>query len=111
MPIQYAENLKKADIDFATSGDHTVIAAPTNGYIVIDHINFIPTSAVTVTLQDGATAYGGAYALDTKQAFTIENTFCSEKGVITLSSETAFIINTGGAVQVSGFVRYRIIGE
>lgn len=101
--------LYKADIDFSTSGDHTVIAAPSNGYIAIEHINFIPTSAVTVQFKDGSTNYGGAYPLDAKQPVTLENTINNEDGLMQMSSESAFIINTSAAVQVSGFVLYRII--
>jgi hypothetical protein len=101
--------LMKADIDFATSGAHTVIAAPSEGYIVIEHINFIPTSAVTVQFVDGSTNYGGTYALDTKQAFVLENAIQNEDGLMRMSSASAFGITTGGAVQVSGFVLYRII--
>ena len=107
----YAENLKKADIDISTSGDNTIISAPSSGYIAIDHINFIPTSDVTVQLKDGTVSYGGAYPLSAKQAFTIENAIQNEHGVITIRPGQAFIINLDGAVQVSGFVRYRIIGE
>lgn len=105
------ENFKKADIDISSSGDNTIIAAPSQGYIAIDHINFLPTSAVTIQLKDGTTSYGGAYALDAKQAFTLENAMQSDKGVITISPTNAFVINLDSAVQVSGFVRFRIIGE
>jgi len=106
----YNENLLKADINFSTSGDHTVIAAPANGHICIDHINFIPTSAVIVQLKDGNTNYGGAYPLDTKQAFTLENAIQNNQGLIKLTDKTAFVINTGGAVQLGGFILYRIMG-
>jgi urease alpha subunit len=105
----YENDLLKADINISTSGDNTIIAAPTYGYIAIDHINFVPTSAVTVQLKSGTTNYGGAYPLDTKQAFTIENATHNPKGVITCGSAEAFKINLGSAVQVSGFVRYRIV--
>lgn len=47
----YENNLRKADIDISSAGDNTIIAAPSAGYIVIDHINFIPTSAVTVQMK------------------------------------------------------------
>lgn len=109
--MEFSENLRKADINISSSGDNTIIAAPSSGYIVIDHINFIATSAVALQFKDGTTNYGGAYPLDTKQAVALENSMHNEKGVITLSPKTAFIINLGAAVQVSGFVRYRIIGE
>lgn len=106
----YAEDLKKADIDIAASGDNTVIAAPSQGFIVIDHINLLPTTAVAVQFKDGTTAYGGPYPLATLQALTLENAMGHEKGVITIGPGNAFVINLGGAVQVGGFVRYRIIG-
>jgi len=109
--MEFSENLKMASISISTSGDNTIISAPASGYIAIDHINFIPTTAVNVQMKDGSTAYGGAYPLDAKQAFVLENAMRSEKGVITLTPKTAFVINLSGATQVSGFIRYRIIGE
>lgn len=107
----YWENLKKADVNISSSGDNTIISAPSTGYIAIDHINLFPTSAVTIQLKDGATNYGGSYPLDAKQPATIDNVMGSEKGVITLTPATSFVINLSGAVQVSGFIRYRIVGE
>jgi hypothetical protein len=104
----YDTNLQKADIDFATSGDHEVIAAPENGYIAIDHINFLPSSAVTIQLKQGTDNYGGAYYL-ANQAFVLENAMMNYKGVITLLPGEAFVINTDTGVQVSGFIRYRVI--
>ncbi len=105
----YENNLMKADINIATSGNNTVISAPTSGYIAIDHINFVPASAVDVQLKTGTTNYGGAYSLADKQAFTIENAINNDKGIITCGSGEAFVINLSGAVQVSGFIRYRIV--
>lgn len=108
--MEYSENLRKADISISSSGDNTIISAPASGYIVIDHINFIPTTAVNIQMKDGTTNYGGAYPLDAKQAFVLENAMGSDKGVITLTPATAFVINLSGATQVSGFIRYRVTG-
>ena len=106
------ETERKADINTATSGDNTIIAAPGAGkYLAIDHMNFLPTSAVTIQIKDGTTAYGGPYPLDAKQAYTIENAMHLQGGVIKLSDNAAFVLNLGGAVQVGGFVRYRVVGE
>lgn len=105
----YENNLLKADIDISSAGDNTIISAPTSGYIVIDHINFVPTAAVTIQLKQNATNYGGAYPLDSKQAFTIENAIQNPQGIITLKPGEAFVMNLGAGVQVSGFVRYRIV--
>lgn len=105
----FNHNLLKADINISSSGNNTIIAAPATGFIAIDHINFIPTTAVTVQLKSGSTAYGGAYPLDAKQAFVLENAINSDYGVITCVPGQAFVINLGGSVQTSGFIRYRII--
>lgn len=109
----YNEDLRKADINIATSGDNTIIAAPTTtgNFLVIDFISFLPTTAVTVQLKDGTTNYGGPLPLEAKQAITWENAFCNQKGVITMSPNQAFVMNLGGNVQVGGLCRYREVGN
>ena len=111
--MMFCEKLQKADISISSSGDNTVIAAPsgTSEYLVIDHINLVPNSAVTVQLKDGTTVYGGAYSLTASQGWVLENSMGHEDGIITVSSGNAFVINLSGAVQVSGFVRYRIMNR
>jgi len=106
----FAENLRKADINIASSGDNTIIAAPSQGYIAIDHINLLATSAVAIQFKDGTTNYGGAYAFDTKQAMALDNSTGDQHGVITCLPGNAFVINLGAAIQVSGFIRFRIVG-
>lgn len=107
------EDLRKADINIATSGDNTIIAAPTTAgnYLAIDFISFMPTSGVTVQLKTGSTAYGGPLPLDAKQTITWENVTKHTKGVITCAPNQAFVINLGGAVQVGGLIRYREVGN
>ncbi len=107
----WGEKLKNAVISISTSGDNTLIAAPTNGYIVIDNINFVPSSAVNVKFISGSTDLSGTYPLTANQGFTQENTSLNEDGVITCAVGEAFKINLSGAVQVSGFIRYRIRQE
>lgn len=105
------EDSKKADITFSTSGNHTLIAAPGAGkYLAIDHINFIVAGATNVYFVDGTTQYGGLYTLTTNQAMVLENVVPNQKGVITCSDNSAFVINSSAAVVVGGFVRYRICG-
>ena len=109
--VGYAERENKADINTSTSGDNTLIAAPGVGkYLAIDFITMIPTTDVTVQLKTGTTNYGGAYPLDAKQPLTFENAMLSESGVITCGDNEAFVLNLADAVQVGGFVRYRIVG-
>ena len=106
------EKLNKANVDIATSGNNTIIAAPGAGhYLAIDFIALLPTTAVAVQFKTGSTSYGGAFPLDTKQALTLENSSQNQDGVITCGDNEAFVINLGGNVQTGGFIRYRIIGN
>lgn len=110
MSTVYFEKLHTLALSISTSGDNTVIAAPADGYIAIDNINFIPTGAVDVTFKSGSTAISGTYPFDAKQAYTQENTLHNTDGVITCARGQAFVINLGGTVAINGFIRYRIIG-
>jgi hypothetical protein len=105
----YTGTQRNVVIDIASSGDNTLIAAPSTGYIVIDFITLLPTTAVSVVLKRGSTALTGPLPLDTKQPFTFENAIHSDQGILTCLPGEAFIINLGGAVQCGGFIRYRII--
>lgn len=107
------ENRKHANIDISSSGDNTIIAAPTgtSEYLVIDHINLVPNSAVSLILKSGSTSLSGTYSLTSNQGFVLENSYQDEDGLIHCASGEAFVINLSGAVQVSGFVKYRIINR
>lgn len=110
--MNYQEQLLVANIDISASGDNIIIAAPTDGkYIAIDFISFFPTTAVTVQFKNGSTSVGGPLPLDAKQTITWENAMQNEHGVLTMSVNSAFIMNLGGAVQVGGLVRYRLVGN
>ena len=111
MPTHLSEDLRNAIISISSSGDNTVIAAPTDGFIAIDHINLVNNSAVDVTFKSNTTALSGTYPLAEKQPITLENTMHNFKGVITCARNEAFVINLGSGVQVSGFVRYRVVGN
>ena len=103
--------LRRAVISVSTSGDNEIIAAPTDGYIAIDHINFVNTSAVGVLFKSGSTNLSGRYPLAEKQPITLENTTQSQDGVITCARNEAFNINLDAAVAINGFVRYRVVGN
>lgn len=105
------EKQKSAVISCSTSGHNEIIAAPSQGYIVIDHIDLVPTTAVGLYIENGTTALTGVYPLDAKQALTLENTTQNQDGIFTMSPETAFQINLDTTVEINGYVRYRIIGE
>lgn len=83
-------------------------------YIVIDFISFIPSGPVTVqlnngTVAEGQVAYGGALPLVASQPLTWENAIRNEHGIMTLSPNHSFVINLNSPVQVSGFIRYRLL--
>lgn len=108
----YIETLESTAVSFSASGNNTVIAAPSAGkYLAIDFLQFVPAGDVTLTFYDGATAISGAMPLKANQADTIENAIHNEHGVLTCSDNSAFIINLGSAVAVTGFCRYRIINK
>jgi len=106
------EKEKNAVIDISSSGSNAIITAPGDGkYLAIDHINLLATSAVDITLYSETTALSGTYAFDTKQAMALDNSWNCQDGIITCGNDEAFNITLGAAVQVSGFIRYRIINE
>lgn len=111
MSQSYLGAVRSAAISTNASGNTTLVAAPTDGYIAIDHINLFPTTAVTVTLKSGSTSLTGPYPLDTKQPITIENTTHHEEGVIRCARNEAFVLTLSDAVQVGGYVQYRVVGD
>lgn len=110
--MNYIENLRSEPINTASAGDNTIIAAPTKGgYIAIDFVSLLPTTANSITFKSGSTAKSGPLPLADKQALTWENAMLNEHGVITCAPNEAFVINLGSAAQVGGMVRYRVVGE
>lgn len=117
MSTIFQERELKADINTNTSGDNIIIgpgvgqmpAAWENSaeHIAIDFIVLFPAAAVTVQLKSGSVNYGGPYALSAQQPFVFDNAAGLDDGVMTMAPNANFVINLGGAVQVSGFVRYR----
>lgn len=107
------ENRVLALIDISSSGDNTIIVAPTgtSAYIAIDHINFVSDSAVSVLLKSDTNELSGTYSLTSSQGFVLENSYLDPNGVITCVAGEAFIINLDSDVQVSGFIKYRIVNQ
>ena len=107
------EKQYRAIINTNTSGDNIIITAPTaataaGAYLAIDHINLIPTAAVTLTFYSGSEVGSGPYPLDGKQTISLDNATQSQYGVFQCGANEDFVINLGGAVQIGGFVNYRI---
>lgn len=115
MGYEYNETLEQAVVSFSASGDNIVIAAPGDQkYLMIDFLLLVPASDVTMTLYSGTpggTAISGGMPFKANQVITLENAIKNEHGVITCGNNAAFVINTGGAVAVTGFCRYRIFNK
>ncbi len=110
--MPYLETLEKADINISAAGDNTIITAPDTGkYVVIDFIVLVTSANVTIQMKDGSTSYGGPLPLYAGGAFALENAINNEHGIITLSDNSAFVLNLSTAAQVGGFIRYRIINK
>lgn len=91
-------------INFAGAGDNTIIAGVGGQRIRIAHFNFVLGNVSAITIKDGATSKSGAYPLQQFMGLV----FDAPGGGATLDCATgnAFVINSGSAVQVSGFVLY-----
>jgi hypothetical protein len=109
--LDFNENSKNTPISISSSGDNTIISTPTKGFIVIDNLNFVPSSPVNVTLKAGSRSLSGAYPLTANQGWTQDNTMGKSVGILRCLPGEAFVINLSGAVACAGFVDYRIIGE
>lgn len=122
--MMFQEKFRKADINISAIGDNIVIAPGlglTSGmpatwdnpgtFIAIDFITLIPSGNVTLQMKDGSTAYGGPLPLVASQPFVFENGVRNQHGIITLSPNNNFVINLSAAVQVTGFIRYRLLAE
>lgn len=89
-------------ITFAASGDNTVIAAVASQTTKVFSIFFTVAGATTITIKNGAGAsLTGAMTLSTGGSFTLD---MNTMPWFTTSVNTAFIINSSAAVQVSGRV-------
>ena len=94
----------RAPISIAVAGDNTVIAAVVGQTIRIYHYDFVVNNNVTATLKDGAVAMSGAYQFTAGAGMAYD----APGGIypIVLTAGSGFVINLGGAVQVSGFIQY-----
>lgn len=96
---------KYARIDTAASGDSTIIAAVVGKKITILRWYFQAASAVNAKFTDGA-AGTALLPLQTLLASqTVSGSYCPV-GHFQGSTNTAFVLNLSGAVQVSGYVVY-----
>lgn len=97
--------LLRAPINFSASGDQTIVAADTNGNrIVVHRIWLVAGGATNLTFKDNLSS-PAAVPLSANGGITFDAT--GEPWFVT-NVNTALIINSSSAVQVSGMVYYTL---
>lgn len=97
---------KDSPLRFSTSGDNTILAAPSTGNMFIHNLVLIPSADVTVKIYCGSRNVAD---MDLKQYMTYAMDDMPGQdgmGTWTCKSGEAFIINLSSAVQVTGQVKY-----
>jgi len=97
-------HLNRAVINFAASGNNTVIAAHATKRILIDRIWLVCAGATNLTFVDNLTD-PAAVPMSANGGITFDTT--GEPWFVT-DPATAFIINSSAAVQVSGCAYYHL---
>ena len=108
-----SEQRKHAVVDIASSGDNTIIDAPTgtSEYIAIDCLYIVPAAADGIIFKTGSTALTGLVSLPISQPLSICNPEQDPDGVLRCGVNEAFIINCSTSDQVSGYIKYRIVNR
>lgn len=107
--MSQVDNMKVGDINFAASGDNTLIALSAGNMIRVYQLLLVSTAAVNVIFKHFTTTFN-AFAIPLTaagSAIVLDHT--GQPWFATLPGE-AFIVNLSGAVQVTGQVYYTIGG-
>jgi len=100
-----------AVINFAASGNNTVVAGVPANRIFIYRVTLMVATATAITFQDGAAAMTGAFPFAASEGMVLDYTFSGMPAWFKpggLTPGNPFIINNSNAVQVSGHVEYII---
>lgn len=98
--------VKSAVINFAASGDNTVVAAIAGKLISIVGLSLVVGAATNLTFKDGAAnLLSGAIPMTANGSIVFDEKSDFE-WYYTSNVANAFIINSSAAVQVSGTVYY-----
>jgi hypothetical protein len=101
----HGPGMSRAAINFAASGDNTVIAAVVGAPILVFGIFFTVAGATNITFKDGTTSLSGAVVFTANgSAMTLQ---INDEPYFYCQPGDAFIMNNSSAVQVSGTVYYR----
>ena len=100
---------KDLALRFSTSGDNTIIAAPSGTNMMIHGLILIPSADVTVKIKCGARVMAD---LDLKQYMTYAMSDfpgMDGQGFYECKTGEAFIINLSAAIAVTGQVKYSYV--
>jgi len=97
------DNMIVTDINFATSGDNTLLAAVTATNLRVWQIFIVASAAVNIIFKHNSTAFNASAIPLTAAGSAIVLDHSGQAWFSTLPGE-AFIINLSGNVQVSGQV-------
>lgn len=99
--------MPSALIDTSSSGDNTIIPAPTNGaFIVVYQYTYVLNAATTVRFKAGASLnLTGPMSPGANGGVSAES---NVEPLFTLPPNTAFVMNSTAAVAVGGHVTYAI---
>ena len=101
---------KDANVRISTSGDNTIIAAPSGTNMFIHALILNPAAAVTIKIKLGSRQVGGDIDLIANQSFNISDIVGMDgQGYFECKSGEAFIINLSSATSVTGSVKYSYI--
>jgi hypothetical protein len=93
-------------LNISSSGDNTVISAPSSGGIEVWQMSFTAAGAVNVTFKNGTTAQSGAYIFTGNGAsLTWQYT---EMPWVRTDPGNNFVINLSAAVGITGQVFYTL---
>ena|SRR5437879_6853461 len=101
------QQFKTAQLNFASSGDNTAIAASTGDSIKVWKIWFTVAGAVNVTFKNGASVTLGGPAIMTSNgaSFTL---YYDGSPHWTTTVGNAFVINLSGGVALTGQIYYSL---
>lgn len=100
-----ARRTKSAVINFSSSGDNTVIALNSTLPIHVYGILFTVGGATNITFKAGSTSLSGALVF-TGNGSSMTIQINMDEPYFSCAPGSAFIMNSSGAVQVSGTVYY-----
>ena len=99
-----AQSVSSAVINFAASGDNTVVAANTKVPINVTAIAFTVAGATNITFKNGATALSGAFVFTGNGSSMILPQ--NDRAWYIAYAGNNFVMNSSNAVQVSGTIWY-----